>query len=202
MPVRPPRANGSWQTQERTLERIPFQPYVNCPQCSARNPATGDRCKTCGQPLTLYIGPAENWPRRLDLGALMVVIALVAFCLGITREVPVLGVLLLAVTVPALLRTFVWIARQKGDGLTMLWPEKLGAFGASAGIVWLILTGTGAAFAFSLTVGIVAGAAVQAVLFGFSSGGSVVPYFGVPIACVGGGFAGYYLVKVLWPIRD
>ena len=184
------------------MERIPFPPYVNCPDCSARNPAIGDRCERCGQPLTLYIGPPEHLPRRLGLGSLMVLIALVAVCLGLTREIPVLGVLLLAVAVPALLRTFVWIARQKGDGLTMLWPEKLGAFAASAGIVWLILVGAGAAFAFALAVGTLAGAAVQTVLVGSSAGGSIVPFVSVPIGCVGGGIAGYYLVKVLWPIKD
>lgn len=184
------------------MERIPFPPYVNCPHCSARNSATGDRCETCGQPLTLYIGPPENLPRRLDLGSLMLLIALVAVCLGITREIPVLGVLLLAVTVPALLRTFVWIARQKGDGLAMLWPEKFGAFAASAGIVWLILVGAGAAFAFALTVGMLAGAAVRAVLFGSSASGSIVPFVGVTIGCAGGVLAGYFLVKVLWPIKD
>lgn len=184
------------------MERIPFPPYVNCPHCTARNPAAGDRCDACGCPLTLYIGPPEHLPRRLDLGSLMVLIALVAVCLGITREVPALGVLLLAVTVPALLRTFVWIARQKGDGLTMLWPEKLGAFAASAGIVWLILVGTGAAFAFALAIGTLASAAVQAVVVGSPAGGSIVPFVSVPMGCVGGGLAGYFLVKVLWPIKD
>lgn len=184
------------------MERIPFPPYVNCPHCAARNSANGDRCGTCGHPLTLYIGPPEHLPRRLDLGSLMILIALIAVCLGVVREIPVLGVLLLAVTVPALLRTFVWIARVKGDGLPMLWPEKLGAFAASAGIVWLILTGTGAAFAFAFTLGTLAGAAVQTVLVGSPAGGAIVPFVSVPIGCVGAGLAVFFLVKVLWPIKD
>lgn len=184
------------------MARIPFPPYVNCPHCAARNPPAEERCGSCGRLLTLYIGPAEHLPRRFDLGSLMVLIALVAVCLGVTREVPAIGVFLLLITVPALLRTFVWIARQKGDGVAMLWPEKFGAFAASLGIVWLILLGAASAFAFAFTVGTFAGAAVQALVFDGPGSVPVAMFVSVPFGCIGAAVSGYYLTKTLWPIKD
>lgn len=184
------------------MAQIPFPPYVNCPHCTARNPSAEERCGSCGRPLTLYIGPAEQFPRRLDLASLMMLIALVAICLGVTREVPALGVFLLLIAVPALLRTFVWIARMKGDGQPMLWPEKLGAFAASAGIVWLILLGAVSAFAFAFTVGTFAGAALQAVVIGVPGSGPIAMFISVPFGCIASVVAGYFLVKTLWPIKD
>ena len=184
------------------MARISIPPYVNCPHCAARNASADERCGSCGRPLTLYIGPAEHFPRRLDLASVMVLIALIAICLGVTREIPVLGIFLLGITIPALLRTFVWIRQVQGDGLTMLWPEKLGAFAASVGIVWLILLGTGAAFGFTFAVGTFAGTAIQAIVRGTSHNAQVVVFAGIACGCVGGGLATYYLAKALWPIKD
>ncbi|MDR3639494.1 MAG: hypothetical protein P4L84_37180 [Isosphaeraceae bacterium] len=184
------------------MARITIPSHVNCPHCAARNPSAGERCGSCGRPLTLYIGPPEHFPRRLDLGSLMWLIALIAVCLGVTREVPALGVFLLAIAVPALLRTFVWVARQKEDGQPMFWPEKLGAFAACAGIVWLILLGAVAGFAMAFAIGSIAGAALQAIAFGAQGNGQAVLFASVPLGCIGGVLAGYYLVKALWPIKD
>lgn len=184
------------------MARIVIPPYVNCPHCGAQNPAAEPRCGSCGQSLTLYIGPVEHFPRRLDLGSLMLLIALVAVCLGITREVPVLGVFLLAVVLPALLRTFVWMRRAEGDGQALIWPEKFGAFAASTGVVWLIVLGTGVAFLVGLALGTAGGAAFLQAAFGRQNSAAVARFIGVPLGCAGAALIGYWLVKGLWPIKD
>jgi hypothetical protein len=111
---------------------------VDCPHCREKNPVAAMACQACGKALTIYIGPAEAIPRRVGLGSLMLLVALVAPCLVVLREVPVLGVLLLVITVPALVRTLSAVSTRKSDGRPMITAEMLSTFGASLGIVWLI----------------------------------------------------------------
>ncbi len=184
------------------MARIAIPNEVDCPHCQARNPKALDRCQACGRSLAFYIGPAENFPRRLDLRSIMVVIALVAACLVVTREVPPLGIFLMIISVPALLRTFVWTARMKGYGRPMLWPERLGAFTASLGIVWLIVLGASAAFALACTAGTIGGAAILAITTGRPGNGPDPSYLGIPLGGIAAGFVIYALGKVLWPVKD
>jgi hypothetical protein len=189
-------------SRERAVARIRLPAHVNCPYCQVQNPPSEERCAACGRDLTLYIGPVEHFPRRLDLGSLMLLIAVVAVCLGVTREAPPLGVFLLVVAVPALLRTLVWVARFRQDGRPMLWPEKLGAFAASLGIVWLIVVGALAASGVGLALGASLGAGLDAMVYGSVSRGVFVAGIGISLGCVAGVAGGYFLARLLWPIKD
>ena len=142
------------------LRRITIPNTVNCPHCRETSPAVEAQCRSCGKPLVVYIGPAEMLPRRVELGSLMIVVAVLAPCLVVLREVPGLGILLLLVVVPALVRTLGAVSTRKSDGRPMVAAEQLGTFAASVAIVWLI--GLAALLAAG-TVYVMAGVAVEIV---------------------------------------
>jgi hypothetical protein len=126
--------------------RVNIPNTVNCPHCHEPNPAQANACASCGKSLLVYIGPAEAIPRRLGLSSLMVLVAAIAPCLVVLRAEPALGVLMLLIIVPAVIRTFVAISTRKADGRPMPTDEKLATFAASLGIVWLIGVAAGIAF--------------------------------------------------------
>jgi len=79
----------------------------------------------------------------------MVLIAVIAVCLGVLRLVPGLGILLIILVIPALARTFVGATRRQALGRSMSWDEKVLAFLGSLGIVAVI--GLAASIAFVAT---------------------------------------------------
>jgi hypothetical protein len=187
------------------LRRVAIPPTVDCPHCREKNPASEDHCASCGKLLAIYIGPAETLPRRLGLGSLMLLVALVALCLVVMREEPALGVFMLLVSVPALIRTFAVVATRKADGRPMVVPEKVGTFAASAGIVWLI--GLAAALAFGAVCFVLS---VVWMLFTAVSPNGLPPVFFAwdwsPVIILPlGGLAAlaviYYLGRILWVVK-
>jgi hypothetical protein len=149
-------------------------------------------CRSCSKPLTLYIGPAEALPRRFGLGPLMVLVAVVALGLGVLRYVPVLGVTILVLLVPAVVRTTAFVSQRESDLRPISLDEKMMAFFGSVGVMMLVLV------AASLTFAIIF-ALVAAMTLGTG------PY-AVPVA---GAFSGsvaisltFVLLRKLWPYKD
>jgi hypothetical protein len=136
--ARPPDGGGTRLT-------APLPELVHCPHCGARNPAIEERCQECDRPLAVYIGPPAK-ARRIGLGALMLLIAEVAVCLAVLRELPAAGVLMLVVLVPAQVRTVVAVERRKADERPMRWEETLGVFVRSMALMLLIGVAAGIAF--------------------------------------------------------
>lgn len=128
-----------------------------CPDCDARLKTTDEKCWLCGRrvvvgeelprpPVSPQLGRATPGQVQFSLESLFLVITLAAVCLGALVTSPPLGVLVLIVATPALIRTLVegHYARQSGRPLTI--GEKLLAFVASTGISLAALIAAGGAF--------------------------------------------------------
>jgi hypothetical protein len=89
---------------------------------------------------------AASARRTVHLGTLMLLIALIAVCLGVFRLAPGLGVLFLILIVPALVRTILSAGQQEDRGHPMSWDEKLLTFFGSVGVVAVL--GLAASIAF------------------------------------------------------
>ncbi|MEX2119906.1 MAG: hypothetical protein WD847_09965 [Pirellulales bacterium] len=87
----------------------------------------------------------------------MMLITLIAVCLGVAAAAPCLGIALAVVVTPALVRTFMASTRRKAQGQRLTMPEKVLAFWGSLGIV--VLAGVAAGVAFFATCWIADGAA-------------------------------------------
>jgi hypothetical protein len=174
-----------------------------CSHCGAQNHPHAISCAACDRPLLRPIGSGEVPPppagrealerRTIHLNTIMLVIALIAVCLGVLHESQGLGILLIVVAAPALLRTFMGAARQKARGTPMGWDQKLVTFAASVGIVSAIGLSASIAFvAVCFPVGLLSAAAggwagvVVAVLAGLVTGGIVLISVG----------------RSLWPEKD
>jgi hypothetical protein len=135
----------------------PVPDPARCPHCQAEvywSEAT--QCWLCGQSLDRP-GPAVAPPpppmeparRTFGLSSLMLVIALVAVCLGVYREVPGLGILLAILVTPALVRTSVVATRRKAGGRPMPPLDKVGVFAGTLAAV--VVIGVSAIAAFAIT---------------------------------------------------
>jgi hypothetical protein len=165
---------------------------VNCPHCGAENPVREIHCRSCSKPLTLYIGPAESLPRRFGLGSLMFLVAVVALGLGVLRFVPVLGVTILVLLIPAVVRTTAFVSQRESDLRPISFDEKMMAFFGSIGVMMLVLVAASLTFAIIFVL-------IAAMTLGTG------PY-SVPVA---GAFSGsvaisitYVLLRKLWPYKD
>jgi hypothetical protein len=144
-----------------------------------------------------HIGPDQAPPPpvkgRFTLGSLMLVIALVAVCLGVLREVPGLGVILILVATPALARTLGAASHRKRVGRPMTAVEKVEAFVASVGVVTAI--GVSALIAFVATCVPVGFVTLSA---SFEAGLILAVVVGLVAAVA----VGVPMIRRLWPRRD
>ena len=83
----------------------------------------------------------------------MLVITLVAVTLGAFWIAPGLGVFLIVLGVPALIRTVVATSRQKRVGSSPTIAEKIGIFLVSLLIMWAVWMSASIAFAVVCTIG-------------------------------------------------
>ena len=127
------------------------------------------RCSDCGAPLNR--GESECWLCRrarqandapsspfavaerktagqFSLATVFLIITLIAVCLGTLRLAPGVGVLLMIVAAPALIRTCIVGVREKRGGHSLSIGEKLIAFLASSAII--ILVGVAGFIAFQI----------------------------------------------------
>jgi hypothetical protein len=138
---------------------------VRCPDCGAANGATNANCWLCRRDLAIDargVGvdapaslraraqpPAEIARRpQFALSTLMLIVTLLCICLGLVSIAPGLIVPLIAVVVPALVRTMVAARRldERTGAATM--ENRIGAFLVSMGIV--ILTWIAGLFTFGV----------------------------------------------------
>jgi hypothetical protein len=178
---------------------------IRCLHCQAENPPGSATCASCGRPLPpvgdsgqdeiwwLPADRAETARRTYHLSTLMLLVAVIAVCLGVMREVPGLGVLLILLMVPALIRTLAGAARRQSRGSPMPWEEKLVVFLSSLGIVFVI--GFAALIAFVTTC-------FPAGLVMFGVGWQFGLIVAVIVGLVAAGLVFYHLGRVLWPQKE
>lgn len=128
-----------------------------CPQCGAACPAEADRCWMCHARLSPTDADPFAQPAaaadplgsgQFSLATILLVITLIAVCLGVFRISPGFGLAMIAFSVPALIRTFVAGVQQKRTGQRLTVGDKLTAFAASMGI--MVLVGIAAVIAFQI----------------------------------------------------
>jgi hypothetical protein len=129
-----------------------------CPECGAALDSREGRCWLCrrevsGPEVNPYASPpaaalAAASPAQFSLVTLLLVITLVAVCLGVTMAAPGLGVLLMVLAAPALVRTMVAGVRQKQVGARMTTAEKMAAFCVS--LLVMVMIGVAAVAAFEI----------------------------------------------------
>jgi hypothetical protein len=164
---------------------------VNCPHCGAENPAREAYCCQCSKGLTLYIGPAQHLPRRFGVGSLMVLVASIAVGLGALRGAPLLGVLILLLIPPAVIRTTAVTSQRTADERPMSVDERMGVFFGSIGVILATLLSGFLAFAIvcipvgSMTMG----------------GGSYGMAVAVSLAGLAALAAGIWVLRKLWPYK-
>ena len=182
-----------------------------CPHCAAVNPPGALTCWLCQQRMEARTVPpgrrteaspnAAAAQRTFGLSSLMLLIVLIAVCLGVMREVPGLGIGLLLLATPAAVRTAIASSRREARGEPMRAAQWLWAFASSLGVV--IVIGVASVAAFS-------GLCFAGVFIGDATHGLGDPYAGLAVGLfIGGGiglllaiYVFYRLARWLWPIRN
>lgn len=143
---------------------------IACSQCGAVNVRWDANCWLCKQPLgnhslsggeagghSIILAQAVDVKPQFGLSTLLLVVTILCICLGLIAIAPGLIVPLVAIVVPALIRTAV-SSRLSGGPVSA--GDKIAAFSASLGIVVLIWIAGLVAFGTACTL-IVLGAATQ-----------------------------------------
>lgn len=136
-----------------------------CPDCGADVRPSDERCWLCQRALsTADIVTAElveppappivpQWvqaqranPTQFSLETLMLVVTLVAVCLGMLAAAPGLGILASIVAAPALIRTLIAGYQERAAGSQLSLGEKVIAFLASTGVTIAVLSAGATAF--------------------------------------------------------
>jgi hypothetical protein len=158
-----------------------------CPECGAALDGREGKCWLCRRERTAE--PAANpyalppasalaaaSPAQFSLVTLMLVITLVAVCLGVTMAAPGLGVLLMVLAAPALVRTMVVGFKQKQVGDRLTTAEKVASFAVSLAV--MVMIGVAAVAAFQIAcwgscalVAAIAGEGESALWTGLIAGG-------------------------------
>lgn len=130
-----------------------------CPECGAVVQPADAACWLCHRPLAVMAEVVESppvvpdWeqrrranPAQFSLESLMLVVTLVAVCLGMMMALPGLGILISIVAAPALVRTLIAGYQEKVAGGHLTLAEKVMAFVASTGVTLAVLVTGFAAF--------------------------------------------------------
>ena len=135
-----------------------------CPSCGANVRAETTRCWLCFWPLppikkgpsltpaeihlvptaahetdSIRRGPPRAATRQFSLATILLTITLIAVCLGVYHHWPGLGVLVAAMATPALIGTIALGAGRRQRGLPMTTTDKIVAFFAMFGVLFLVL---------------------------------------------------------------
>jgi hypothetical protein len=187
-----------------------------CPECGASVKPGLDRCWLCQrpQPIDAIVieppGPFSAAPPRrgasptqFSLETLLMIVTLVAVCLGLLMAAPGLGVLVSIVAAPALVRTLIAGYQRRAVGTPLSAGEKVLAFLASTGVTFAVLLAGLAAFGtacFATCLGALGLEAVGGPSGPFSGGEWVVLLMLLTSAGVGIATA-IWLFWILWPKR-
>ena len=143
-----------------------------CPACGASNPSTSIVCFLCGRSLDAtreesvaespatpisfsspespnpYAPPASDLSRRVTfpIGSLLMVIAVIALCLGVARANLVLGIVFAGAVVPAIIYSEIVAAKRKGSGISMTIRDRLVTFLIGIAGVYAVVTSAMVAF--------------------------------------------------------
>ncbi len=185
---------------------------MTCASCGATNAVGRVKCFLCLRPMDAADEPSTSPPiaagrppqgaSTFGLSSLMLVIALVAVCLGVMREAPGLGIALAIAATPALIRTTGIVSRKKSRGRVLSTPEKLGVFLSSFGVIVTVGAAAGAAFFATCWAGFFGGAAVSSIWakdyepIGWGMGTGII------LGIIAGLFVLYWVVRRLWPYKD
>ena len=176
---------------------------ARCPHCQAEIYwSDASQCWMCGQALGRLEPPGAPSPppeaaarRTFGLTSLMLIIVVIAVCLGVLREVPWMGILLAGAVVPALAWTVVVVARSKARrGRPLPAREKVGIFGfalAAVAAIW-----AAALVAFVITCFPVGMATMDGGANGFILACGVGG-----VAALAAGYGSYRLFRLLWRSR-
>ena len=154
-----------------------------CCECGAELSANDERCWLCRRDLVIDAEVVETQPAagaslrgaplQFSLETLLLIVTLSAVCLGALVAAPGLGVLLLVIAVPALVRTCLSGMQAKKQGGKLTATDKVMAFLASVAITWAALVAAGMAFFTACTASLATGIAI-----GNVAGNSIDPALG------------------------
>ena len=136
-------------------------PAAACPDCGAALKPLATKCWLCHRLLVVeaelvepgspfesqYASPKWVNPAQFSLETLMLVITLIAVCLGMIMALPGLGIVVAIVAAPALVRTLMAGYQERKAGAPLTLGEKLLTFAASTGVTLAVLVTGGTAFA-------------------------------------------------------
>ena len=114
-----------------------------CPNCGAARQAQESACWLCGfEEQKETVPPWKPVPRAIPhnegtftITSMMLVITLIAICLGMGAVAPGLGILLGMLSLPAFIRTTLVVSRRQAAGRTIDSSSKVSLFLASLGTV-------------------------------------------------------------------
>jgi hypothetical protein len=185
---------------------------IVCSQCGAANPIQTGPCWLCRHPLSAeapptpgtsqpfavpHVSPAQTF----TISSLMLIIALIAVCLGVTREAPGLGIGLAVLCTPALIRAKAATARSRAQGQHVTIADKILAFAGSLGVVVLIGAAASAAFFATCFAGFFGGAATSSL---WASGYEPLGWgwgAGIILGIVAGLWVFVWMLRRFWPTR-
>lgn len=162
--------------------------HFNCPECGAALPPGAVTCWLCrrkSNSASHYSTPGTTVVRdpgagQFSLATIFLVITLIAVCLGTFHIAPGLGVLVMIVAGPAMIRACVVGIKEKRAGHPLSIGEKLVAFFASTAIVILVGVAGFIAFQIACWGACAAVAGIQ------NKGGDVAVWSGVIIGAAAG----------------
>ena len=138
----------------RTFGNAAGSPFRHCPECQATRRPDAKYCWLCGaalEPIAAEaVQPSVGSERRaayqFGLSTLMLMVTLAAVVLSVFRMSLGVGLALVFLTTPALVRTCITAARRKARGQPMSPLAKTGVFAATFGIVVVVVAASIAAF--------------------------------------------------------
>lgn len=183
------------------MNRNPSADSARCPDCGALLQRGEDKCWLCRRErhaddarTSAPFAARERKPSgQFSLATVFLIITLVAVCLGTLRLAPGVGVLLLIVAVPALVRTCVVGVKEKRGGHSLSIGEKLIAFLASSAIVVLVGVAGFIAFQIACWGSCAAVAGIQ------QKEGENAMLIGIGIGCIAGLGTIIWLIWKTWP---
>ena len=184
-----------------------------CPECGASNRPANKSCFLCGHDLDSAapdtragaarspivfssvdaVDPYEpppgvgSTPRTFRISSLLLLIAVIAVCLGVFHEQPVLGIILAVAVTPAMAYTMIVAAKSEARGRPLATIDKISTF--LAAIVGVVIIAFSALVAFVSTC-------FPAGFIGMNVGGAGI-IFAVVIGATAGIAAAVYTTRFL-----
>jgi len=181
-----------------------------CPSCGAGTEPDRTHCWLCHAPLDVVpaqavpaVPPdpklAAANPAQFSIATVLLVTTLVAVLLGVFRLNAGLGVMLLVLAVPALVRTASVARREKRHGQRITTGGKIGHFFLSLLIMYGVCTAATSAFTIAAMGTCLAALATSSASEGVATGVAIV---GVILSLIVGLVAAGAILWATWPKRD